>query len=215
MDLLGSILGNMEKPPSISSEQKKKEKQEREKFEKLQEEERKQKAKFRKSIEVRISKFVNDSEKTSYQFEAMEKVSRTIVHDVADIAGLITHAFGKEESGRYIMIFKKEFPPSEEEIAAYKRGEEWDPEKDTQKPLPSIPAKSDPPTTAAEPSTNYRDKYKHLIGTTSAKDAARKTEANKSFGMVPSRNKRDVRSIEQTMNEIREKKRQKTNEKDP
>lgn len=27
------------------------------------------------------------------------------------------------------MIFKKEFPPSDEEIAAYKRGEEFDPEK--------------------------------------------------------------------------------------
>lgn len=53
--------------------------EEREKLEKLQEEERKQKAKFRKSIENRISKFVNDAEKTRYQFEAMEKVQRTIV----------------------------------------------------------------------------------------------------------------------------------------
>ena len=33
------------------------------------------------------------------------------------------------------------------------------------------------------PASNYRDKYNHLIGTSAAKDAAKKTEANKSFGM--------------------------------
>jgi len=34
-----------------------------------------------------------------------------------------------------------------------------------------------------EPTSNYRDKYNHIIGTSAAKDAAKKTEANKSFGM--------------------------------
>ena len=34
-----------------------------------------------------------------------------------------------------------------------------------------------------EPASNYRDKYNHLIGNSAAKDAAKKTEANKSFGM--------------------------------
>lgn len=33
------------------------------------------------------------------------------------------------------------------------------------------------------PASNYRDKYNHLIGTSAAKEAAKKTEANKSFGM--------------------------------
>ena len=39
------------------------------------------------------------------------------------------------------------------------------------------------PSKEVAPSSNYKDKYHHLIGTSAAKDAAKKTEANKSFGM--------------------------------
>nr|XP_039271034.1 sperm-associated antigen 7 homolog isoform X1 [Styela clava] len=217
MDLLGSILGNMEKPPSVSDEQRKKEKANKKKLEKLQDEERKGKAKFRKDTEDRISKFINDVDKTRLKFEPMNKIQRTIVHDVAEIAGLIGQAFGKEEDGRYIMLYKKDYPPTEEELSAYRNGEEWDPSKQAKESKKQTEQVHEQPldvaktskTTNVEPSTNYRDKYSHIIGTTSAKDAARKTEANKAFGMVPSENKRDVRSIEETMNEIRKKKRQK------
>ncbi|GFY49708.1 sperm-associated antigen 7 homolog, partial [Trichonephila inaurata madagascariensis] len=50
-------------------------------------------------------------------------------HDVADIAGLCAYAFGEEEIDRYVMVFKKEYSPSEEELNAYRNGEEWDPVK--------------------------------------------------------------------------------------
>lgn len=49
--------------------------------------------------------------------------------DVADIAGLTTYAFGTEDVDRHVMVFKKEYPLTEEELDAYKCGEEWDPEK--------------------------------------------------------------------------------------
>ena len=42
-----------------------------------------------------------------------------------------------------------------------------------------------------------------------AKDAAKITEINKSYGLVPRENKKDNRSIEQTLNDIRAKKKQK------
>ncbi|XP_016423655.1 uncharacterized protein LOC107752241 isoform X4 [Sinocyclocheilus rhinocerous] len=61
----------------------------------------------------------------------------------------------------------------------------------------------------ASPNSNYRDKYSHLIGTSAAKDAAHTLQANQSYGCVPVANKRDTRSIEEAMNEIRAKKRQK------
>ncbi|CAB1316013.1 unnamed protein product, partial [Coregonus sp. 'balchen'] len=51
---------------------------------------------------------------------------------------------------------------------------------------------------AASPSS----KYSHLIGTSAAKDAAHTLEANQAYG------------IEQAMNEIRDKKRQKTGAED-
>lgn len=51
------------------------------------------------------------------------------------------------------------------------------------------------------PATNYKDKYEHLIGRDAAKAAAIVTTANKSYGFVPSENKRDQRSIEEVMRE--------------
>ncbi|KAF3706452.1 Sperm-associated antigen 7 -like protein [Channa argus] len=59
------------------------------------------------------------------------------------------------------------------------------------------------------PNSNYRDKYSQLIGTSAAKDAAHTLEANSAYGCVPVANKRDTRSIEEAMNEIRAKKRHK------
>lgn len=49
--------------------------------------------------------------------------------DVADIAGLTTYAFGTEDVDRHVMVFKKEYPLTENELDAYRNGEEWDPEK--------------------------------------------------------------------------------------
>ncbi|KAK3740264.1 hypothetical protein QZH41_017830, partial [Actinostola sp. cb2023] len=49
-------------------------------------------------------------------------------HDVAEVAGLTTFSFGEEEVDRYVMLFKKEFPPPDEELEAYRNGEEYDPE---------------------------------------------------------------------------------------
>ncbi|XP_017695039.1 PREDICTED: sperm-associated antigen 7 [Lepidothrix coronata] len=57
------------------------------------------------------------------------------------------------------------------------------------------------------PPNDYKDKYRHLIGSDAAKAAARTMEANKAYGCVPVANKRDTRSIEEAMNEIRAKKR--------
>ena len=48
--------------------------------------------------------------------------------EVAEVAGLTSYSFGEEDFDRYTMLFKKESPPTEDEIAAYKRGEEYDEE---------------------------------------------------------------------------------------
>lgn len=90
------------------------------------------------------------------------------------------------------------------------------------------------------PASDYKDKYSHLIGKGAAKDAAHMLQANKTYGCgeapwgagagagaqgsqalptllshphppVPVANKRDTRSIEEAMNEIRAKKRLRQN----
>nr|CAB3266508.1 sperm-associated antigen 7 homolog [Phallusia mammillata] len=218
-DLLGSILGSMQKPPTASEEERKKAKAHQEKLKKLQKVEREQKEKFRVEVEKTISDFARDSSKTRHRLKAMNKLQRTIVHEIAEIAGITSQAFGVEDNDRYVMLFKKEDPPTEDEINAYKHGEEWNKETQEkvkqQKIVEVEESKHTKSNDVSEPMSNYKDKYNHLIGTSAAKDAARRTEANKTFGMVPSTNKRDQRSIEETLNQIRAKKRQKVSDEEP
>lgn len=50
-------------------------------------------------------------------------------HDVAEVGGVAAFSIGEEDVDRRVIIYKKEFAPSDEELAALRRGEEWDPEK--------------------------------------------------------------------------------------
>ncbi|XP_013413441.1 sperm-associated antigen 7 homolog isoform X2 [Lingula anatina] len=213
MDLLGSILDTMEKPPGMADEEKKKVKAQKAKLEKIQQAEKQKMKAFKEKIQARINAFIKDDTKQNYKFESMEKVYRATVHEIADVAGLTSFSFGQDELDRYVMLWKKEFAPSDEEILAYRNGEEWDPEKAKQAKVLEEQykleeAKRKPDT--SKPQTNYKDKYEHLIGKASAKDAAKITLANKSYGFVPSENKRDQRTIEQVMADSRAKKKLKT-----
>lgn len=50
-------------------------------------------------------------------------------HEIAEDANLSGCSFGEEGIDRYIMVYKKENPPSEDELAVLRRGEEWNEEK--------------------------------------------------------------------------------------
>lgn len=50
-------------------------------------------------------------------------------HEVAQDAGMVSYSFGEEGIDRYIVVYKKEFVPSEDELNALRRGEEWNEEK--------------------------------------------------------------------------------------
>uniref|UniRef100_A0A8C1FPK6 Mitochondrial 2-oxoglutarate/malate carrier protein n=1 Tax=Cyprinus carpio carpio TaxID=630221 RepID=A0A8C1FPK6_CYPCA len=111
-----------------------------------------------------------------------------------------------------------EFAPSDEELEAYRKGEEWNPQKAEERrrlkeqAALEMEEASHTQKRPASPNSNYRDKYSHLIGTSAAKDAAHTLQANQTYGCVPVANKRDTRSIEEAMNEIRAKKRLKKGE---
>ncbi|KAG5284051.1 hypothetical protein AALO_G00022460 [Alosa alosa] len=215
-DLLGSILSSMEKPPTVGDkESRRKAREQAARLKKMQEDEKKKKAEFRKKMEKEVSDFIQDSVIQKKKYEPMGKIERSILHDVAEVAGLTSFSFGEDEESRYVMLFKKEFAPSDEELDAYRKGEEWNPQKAEEKRrLKELAALEEESASRTEkrpvsPSSNYRDKYSHLIGTSAAKDAAHTLEANRAYGCVPVANKRDTRSIEEAMNAIRAKKRQK------
>lgn len=89
MDLLGSILGSMDKPPAVSDKEKAMKKKQREMAKKMEEKERQASQKFRSGIEERVNEFLKNDNKKVHQFEAMSKYHRSIVHDVAEIAGTL------------------------------------------------------------------------------------------------------------------------------
>ncbi|XP_023323364.1 sperm-associated antigen 7 [Eurytemora carolleeae] len=212
MDLLGSILGSMAKPPQASEEERQKKKKEFELVKKMAEKEKQLKLRFREKAEEKINSFLRDGDLKTYKFPPMDKFQRSIIHDVAEVAGLVTFSFGEEDVDRYIQVWKKEFSPCEGEVAALRRGEEWDPVKFKQKLeeeawQEKLEAERARTVNKIIPKTDYKNKYEHLIGKDSALDAARKTETNKSYGMVSAESKKDKRTVEQVQAEIRAKKR--------
>ncbi|XP_068187639.1 sperm-associated antigen 7 homolog isoform X2 [Antennarius striatus] len=185
-DLLGSILNSMEKPPAVGDqESRRKAREQAARLKKMEDEEKRKKVAFRKKMEKEVSDFIQDSSQQKRKYHPMGKIERNILHDVAEVAGLTSFSFGEDEESRYVMLFKKEQAALEETVSSQTKKQE------------------------ACPNSNYRDKYSHLIGTSAAKDAAHTLEANRAYGCVPVANKRDTRSIEEAMNEIRAKKRQK------
>ncbi|KAK7869517.1 hypothetical protein R5R35_002292 [Gryllus longicercus] len=216
MDLLGSILSSMDKPPSVSDKQRMMMKKQKEAFLQKQKEEKEKLQAFREKVEEKVNAILRDEKKQKCTFEPMDHVYRSVIRDVAEVAGLVAYSFGEEGVDRHIVIYKKEFTPSEDELAALRRGEEWTPEKakelaekrEREKKIAEEEAKRKPEKFV--PASNYKEKYEHLIGKDAALAAARKTESNKQYGFVPSENKRDHRSIEQTLADIQAKKKQKT-----
>lgn len=147
----------------------------------------------------------------------MDQIYRSIVHEAAEAAGLISYAFGEDGVDRHVRVYRKSHAPCEHELAVRRRGDPWN-EQIKQRMFAererALQAERNEINRAPEkivPNTNYKDKYAHLIGHEAALEAARKTQTNKSYGFVPSENKKDVRSIEQTMADIQAKKRLKTN----
>ncbi|KAG8185611.1 hypothetical protein JTE90_023310 [Oedothorax gibbosus] len=211
-DLLGSILSSMEKPPSFSGERNKLLQKQKKIIEKQQAAQKEKLTKFREKIEKDINEFIQDPLKQKHKYSPMDKVYRNIIHDVADIAGVCAYAFGEDEVDRYVMVFKKEFAPSEDELNAYRNGEEWDPIKAKELALLKEQQKlsevedSKKRKLEVEPTTNYAFKYEKLLGKESGVAAARIATPNKTFGFVSSELKKDQRSIEQTLADIQAKK---------
>lgn len=127
---------------------------------------------------------------------------------------MMGYSFGVDGVDRYTVIYKKEFAPTEDELLARRNGEAWNEEtakkyaeeRKLRKQCDSLQAQ-DKSVENIVPSSNYRDKYVHLIGQESALEAARKTQTNEKYGFVPTKNKNDRRTVEQTMADIQAKKR--------
>lgn len=237
MDLLDSILNSMDAPPATNEQQKTLIKKQREMMERMQNKQKEELLRFRKYVEERMGRFAKD-DRTCIEFQPLDKVHRSVIHEIAENGGFIAMSFGREDEDRHSVVYKKEHPPSEDEVTARRNGEGWNKEiakeyserrkerlaqeqqqqsqSDHNKASTSDSTGSTASTSAnanasssdeVKPTSNYKAKYAHLIGESAALQAARKTETNQSYGFVPSKNKKDMRSIEQTLADIQAKKR--------
>lgn len=219
MDFLDSILNSMQKPPSASEAQKNAMKKQKEAMERKQKEEKNMINKFRKRVEEKITSFIKDGTKPHLAFEPMDQRYRSIIRDVAETAGVQVFSFGQEGIDRYSVVYTKDKGPSEDELTVRRAGGVWDDDKAVEMAQRAVEiAKQAVLDTEDEKNrkrkrgkeelsgTFYKQKYAHLIGQEAAIDAAHKTNVNKSYGEVPSENKKDQRSIEQTMADIKAKK---------
>ncbi|KAF4533157.1 hypothetical protein B566_EDAN001699 [Ephemera danica] len=215
MDLLGSILKDMDKqgPPRLTDEQK----QMRKQYEKNCEAKSKHYATFRTKVEKVIDDFARNGTEIQLSFDPFDSWSNTIIHEVAEIAGLPSYSF-IDHRDRFVIIFKREHAPSEKEYEEMRRTCTWslkqareNIQKSEQEALLSKIEDRNSLKRKAEvtPNCSYKSKYEHLIGKDT--DQAEKiTCTNKTYGFVSSENKKDQRSIEQTLADLRAKKKQKT-----
>lgn len=217
MDLLDSILNGMEKPPPTKKPEIKDKKlqaridklaKEREEAEKKEREALK---KFRIDYSIKIKDFVNtpsieDPSTTKLELEPMTKTYRLIIREICEDHEdeLVVHSFGIEEEDRHCVIWKKGYEPCEGEIRAMKVGVEYNPEKESQ----------DSDRFADTPVCSKR-KMDKLIGESSLSiESAIAPTPGKQYGCVPVSNKKDLRTIEQIIEDTRSKK-QKTSAADP
>ncbi|XP_044750237.1 sperm-associated antigen 7 homolog [Coccinella septempunctata] len=217
MDLLGSILSSMDKPPTMSDRDREMKKKKKEFFEKHQAAEKDRLQRFKERLEEKILKHFEDKNNTTLKFDPMDAIQRSIVHEIAENQNLLAYAFGEDGVDRYMRLYRKDHPPCEDELAARRRGEPWN-EEIKQQLLKQRQVEQSETTDSHNsrkrkqkfiPNSNYKDKYAHIIGQEAALEGAKNVGANKSYGFVPSENKKDVRSIEQAMADIRAKKKQK------
>ncbi|XP_043063835.1 sperm-associated antigen 7 [Drosophila ficusphila] len=229
MDLLDSILNAMDAPPANNEQQKTLIKKQREMMERMQNKQKEELLRFRKYVDERMARFAKD-DRQCIEFQPLDKVHRSVIHEIAENGGFIAMSFGREDVDRHSVVYKKEHAPGEDEVTARRNGDGWnaeiakeyaerrrerlaqeqsDKEASTSEAAncASSSAAGDQDTGEIKPTTNYKAKYAHLIGESAALQAARKTETNQSYGFVPSKNKKDMRSIEQTLADIQAKKR--------
>lgn len=231
MDLLDSILNGMEKPPSVKKPVIK-DKEKREKFEKMykekQEAERKQKKMledFREYINKKIDDFIKtpstDSESTiKLQLKPMNKFYRTIVYESCETHedDIVVHSFGTEDVDRHCIIWKKGFEPCDDELRAMKLGVEYKPkteeDDDDDDNNDDADGKVASSSKTADGKDKFWSKYEKIIGENAAGiECAKIAQPAKQYGCVPIEQKKDLRSIEEITNDIRKSKKQKTSDK--
>lgn len=171
-------------------------------------------------MQNKISQFLKDDETETLQFEPMEKVFRSLIVETAEesMTGLHCHTFGRED--RYVIVYKN--PPSDLELEArrYHDMTKWNKDieaefkKKKEEELEMIEFNKTPTVDDASSSSTSKVNSKKSKQSYAVECSALGADLNRNYGMVSTELKKDTRTIEETLNDIQQKKRQKTQHKD-
>lgn len=174
---------------------------------------------FKVKMQNKIAQFLKDDHTESIQFEPMEKVFRSVIIETAEETntGLHCQTFGKED--RYVIVYKN--APSELELEArrYHDFTKWN--KDIEAEFKrkkeevlefkqSTSAQDETGSQGPSKASTKKSKIIHAVDGFEALGA----DLNRNYGMVSTELKKDTRTIEETLNDIQQKKRQKIQHKD-
>jgi hypothetical protein len=170
---------------------------------------------FKVKIQNKLAAFLKDDKLETMQYDPMEKVFRSVIIETTEESNssLYCHTFGKED--RYVIIYKN--PPSDLELEArrYFDYTKWN--KDIEAEFKKKKEESELASTAttepvgegsSDPSNQAKSGKKNKL--VHLECEALGTDLNRNYGMVSTELKKDTRSIEQTLNDIQQKKRLKT-----
>jgi len=208
MDLLDDILNSMDKNkrPALSQPDIALKKRHQE-HQKIAEKERQIINNFKVKIQNKIAAFLKDEKLATMQFEPMEKVFRSVIGETTEEtnSSLFCYTFGKED--RYVVVYKN--PPSELEIEArrYYDYTKWNKEieaeyKKMKEDSHAATTSTSEQESSAPQTKSKKQKLVHL--------ECEAVDIKRNYGMVSTELKKDTRSIEQTLNDIQQKKRLKT-----
>jgi hypothetical protein len=166
---------------------------------------------YKLKIQNKVADFLKAEKLSTMNFDPMEKVFRTCIIEAVEESGsgLICHTFGKED--RYVIVYKN--PPSELELEARRFHDyrQWNKEKEEEfrkkKEHEVLLAEAQTTAQSSAESSKATNKKTKLIR---VECEAISTNPNRNFGMVSSDLKKDKRTVEETLNDIQQKKRQKT-----
>lgn len=176
---------------------------------------------FKIKMQNKISQFLKDDVTETLQFEPMEKVFRSLIVETAEesMTGLHCHTFGRED--RYVIVYKN--PPSDLELEArrYHDMTKWNKDieaefkKKKEEELEMIEFNKTPTVDDASSSTTSKaNSSKKSKQSYAVECSALGADLNRNYGMVSTELKKDTRTIEETLNDIQQKKKQKTQHKD-
>jgi len=195
----------MKPPPSTANKDSIKRRKE---LKRKMEEDNKKRSDRVKEIEKEVEKFASGTEK-ELSFAPVEKEWRAIQHEIAEIAGVISvSCYNGQSTEKHVVLFRRDSCPGEEELKKRRLGEMYIEgfTKSRHQCSPSKRPLRSSKTPGFVPSRNYQDKYKNILNTSEVTGDSRQFHGLVPVHMLCS----EPKSIEDSLNEIREKKRLKT-----